>query len=319
MLELTTRKVLVGVAGDEDATGAIAYAAQEARRRGCGVHLVSIVHPVATSAEAASFNVLEGMLHSASASALHQAQRQLTHELGDEVAVTTEVIHGAVVPTLVALSAHAAVVVLQRQPRDGARIPTLSVTSGVAGRSHVPVVAVPVGWLATATATTDTDGAVLPVLVGLSDPIAGERVVRLALEEARARQAPLRVLHTWHFTDHYDDLVFEGEAGTRHETQLLADVTERLAPLLEEFPDVATLVRTQHAHVADALQAASGQAQLLVVGRHRSRIPLGRHLGSTTRAVLREARCPVMVVDPVPAVVRPDRAPELQQVGGPAT
>lgn len=314
MLEATTRKVLVAVAGDEDATGAIAYAAQEARRRGCGVHLVSVVHPVATSAEAASFNILEGMLHSASASALHQARRQLVRELGDDVAVTTEVVHGAVVPTLVSSSDRALVVVLQRQPGRGARIPTLSVTSGVAGRAHVPVVSVPTGWSGASTA-----GAVLPVLVGLSDPIAGERVVRTALEEARARRAPLRVLHTWHFTDHYDDLVFEGQAGVRHEAQLLADVIERLRPLLEEYPDVETQVRTQHAHVADALQAASGQTQLLVVGRHRSRIPLGRHLGSTTRAVLREARCPVMVVDPVPAPAGTAREAQLQHVGGPAT
>lgn len=316
MLELTTHKVLVAVAGDEDATGAVAYAAQEARRRGCGVHLVSVVHPVATSAEAATFNVLEGMLHSASASALHQAQRQLTRELGDDVAVTTEVVHGGVVATLVSLSNRAAVVVLQRQPGRGARIPTLSVTSGVAGRAHAPVVSVPTGW----SGATTVDGAVLPVLVGLSDPIAGERVVRVALEEARARHAPLRVLHTWHFTDHYDDVVFEGDAGTRHETQLLADLQEQLAPLLEDYPDVATQVRAQHAHVADALEAASAQAQLLVVGRHRSRIPLGRHLGSTTRAVLRESHCPVLVVDPVPAAPAvPDRQSQLQQVGGSST
>ena len=315
MLELTSPKVLVAVAGDEDATGAVAYAAQEARRRGCGVHLVSVVHPVATSAEAASFNILEGVLHSASASSLHQARRQLTLELGEDVAVTTEVVHGAVVPTLVSFSDRAAVVVLQRQPGHGARIPTLSVTSGVAGRSHAPVVSVPAGW----SGATTAEGAVLPVLVGLSDPIAGERVMRVALQEARARHAPLRVLHTWHFTDHYDDLVFEGEAGARHEAQLLADVQDQLTPLLEDYPDVETEVRTQHAHVADALQAASGQAQLLVVGRHRSRIPLGRHLGSTTRAVLRDSRCPVMVVDPVPARAAAQRAPQLQRVGGPST
>ena len=65
MLELTTHKVLVGISGDEDAGAALEYAAEEARRRGCGVHLVSIVHPVATSSEAASFNILEGLLHGA--------------------------------------------------------------------------------------------------------------------------------------------------------------------------------------------------------------------------------------------------------------
>ena len=315
MPDLTRGKVLVGIAGDEDAAAALAYAAAEARRRGCGVHLASVVHPVATSAEAASFNVLEAMLHSASASALHRAQRHLVGELGDEVVVSTELIHGAVVPTLVSLSSLASVVVLQQGSNHGARIPTLSVINGVAARSHAPVVVVPATW--------EDPGAVgsgtAPVVVGLSDPIAGERVVRAALEEARVRRAPMRVLHAWHFTDQFDDLVFEGEAGRDHEAQLLADVTEGLAPVLAGVPDVETEVSAEHSHVTDALVAASASAQLLVLGRHRSRLPLGRHLGSNTRAVLRETRCPVMVVDPVPAPETSGRHRVLHEVGGPTT
>lgn len=315
MVDLTQRKVLVGVAGDEDADAALAYAAAEARRRGCGVHLVSVVHPVATSAEAASFNVLEGMLHRASASALHRAQRHLVGELGDEVVVSTELIHGAVVPTLVSLSSLAAVVVLQQGGAHTVRIPTLSVINGVAARSHAPVVAVP----ATREDPRVVGSETAPVLVGLSDPIAGEEVVRSALEEARARGVPLRVLHAWHFTDQFDDLVLEGEAGRDHQAQLLVDVTEGLAPLLGDFPDVETQVSAEHGHVTDALVGASGSAQLLVLGRHRSRLPLGRHLGSTARAVLRETRCPVMVVDPVPAPETSGHHRELHEVGGRTT
>jgi nucleotide-binding universal stress UspA family protein len=56
-----------------------------------------------------------------------------------------------------------------------------------------------------------------------------------------------------------------------------------------------------HERAADALLEACRSASLLVVGRHRHTIPLGPHLGSVVRAVLRHATCPVMVVDPVPA------------------
>ena len=60
-----------------------------------------------------------------------------------------------------------------------------------------------------------------------------------------------------------------------------------------------TEVVVTHGRPADALVEESHRAGLLVVGRHRHSIPLGPHLGSVARAVLRHATCPVTVVDPV--------------------
>jgi nucleotide-binding universal stress UspA family protein len=60
---------------------------------------------------------------------------------------------------------------------------------------------------------------------------------------------------------------------------------------------------------ADVLVAASERSSLLVVARRDPHLPFGSHLGPVLRRVLREARCPVLVVEPspVPGAV-PDRA-----------
>ncbi len=57
-------------------------------------------------------------------------------------------------------------------------------------------------------------------------------------------------------------------------------------------------VETQvvHGSAAAALVDRSGQADLLVVGAQRSRIPVGLSLGLVNHAVLHHAICPVAVV-----------------------
>lgn len=70
--------------------------------------------------------------------------------------------------------------------------------------------------------------------------------------------------------------------------------------MLRAYDDVPTELVVVHERAAEALVRAGERSSLLVVGRHRHTIPLGPHLGSVVRAVLRHATCPVMVVDPVP-------------------
>lgn len=308
MLDMTPRKILVGVAGDEPTDAALELVAAEAVRRGCGVHLASVVHPVATSAEAASFNILEGTLHEVAASVLHSANTQLRSALGPDAAISTEVLHGGVVSALVDLSERAAVVVLQHHsPSRLGRVLTLSTTFGVAARAHVPVIAVPPGWH-----EQDPAHAPRPVVVGLSDAVTSEAVLRAGVGEARARQAPLRILHTWFYTEMYDDLVFQDDAAARHQELLVGDVSAAIESVLAEAPDVAAELVVRHARPADALVEESAGAALLVVGRHRSVTRLGPHLGSRVRSVLREARCPVMVVDPVAPDVEPAEVPDAE-------
>ena len=117
MWDTTPRKVLVAVeTASSDAV--LAYAAQEARRRRCGVHLVHVIGPVTGGGQSLdSLVVLNGMLHHRGRSVLAEAAHQLEDLLldDDELTVSTELGHGLVVPTLVEASAHACLVLLQHR------------------------------------------------------------------------------------------------------------------------------------------------------------------------------------------------------------
>jgi nucleotide-binding universal stress UspA family protein len=227
---------------------------------------------------------------------LERLARVVGSERGGDLVVTTELVHGSVAPSLVAAAERASLVVLQheRMGRPGPVV-TLSVTNPVAALSRVAVVAVPAGW------REDREAADDMVTVGVDSGEGAPAVVAAALAEARTRGCGVRVLHAWHFRDPYDDLVFRGPAGGAHTEERRRLLTERLAGVLGEYADVPVELAVVHERAADALLEACRSTSLLVVGRHRHTIPLGPHLGSVVRAVLRHATCPVMVVDPVPA------------------
>ena len=295
MLDIEPRKVLLAV-GDEDVEGALAYAAEEARRRGVGVHVLHAVPPVTVGLDPTAMVVEGDVLREAGELLLASVSGRLEHLLGD-LPVSTVLHHGSVVPGIVHESRHAGVVVLQRQRmgRPG-RIPTLSVTNAVAAHAHVPVTAVPAGW-------RPSPERERLVVVGLGDVELSVAVVGVALEQARARGGALRLVHAWQYTEAYDDIVFEGARRRAHEDRLRRDVDAALAPLVADYPDVPVEVVVSHGRPADRVVAESAVAGLVVLGRHRASLPWGPHLGSVVRAVLRESRCPVLVVDPAPDVV----------------
>jgi nucleotide-binding universal stress UspA family protein len=296
MLETKPAKVLLGV-GDEDVEGALAYAVAEAERRGVGVHLLHVVPGVAVGSVGIepSMMVIEGdALRDRGSQILEEVADRIEHELG-ELPVSTELHAGPVVPAITGTSRNAAVVVLQRQRmgRPG-RIPTLSVTNAVAAHSDVPVVAVPADWHP----DPDRDRS---VVVGLGDVAFSVQVVRTGLEEARRRGGRVRFVHAWHHADSYDDVILAGSATAAYDDRVREELESALAPLQAEFPDVPTELVSLRTRPADLLVAESATACVLVLGRHRSSMPWGPHLGSVVRAVLRESSCPVVVVDPIPA------------------
>jgi nucleotide-binding universal stress UspA family protein len=314
MPETTPRKVLVGVASGESVDAALDFAVSEALRRGVGVHLVHAVNPVLLAADPQSWAVIEGSLRRVGSDALEAATATVEHRLGPEHPVSTELVHGPAVPALVSESERARVVVLQQPPLgDRTHVFTLSVTNGVAARARVPVVAVPTGW--------DEHASTAPVVAGVERPDRSHEVVRLALEEARARQVPLRIVHAWRYSDAYDDVVFEDGARTAQEDHLRQVLAHGLADVLAEYDDVEAELVLRHGHAADVLVEESRAAALLVLGRHQSAVSHGAHLGSIVRGVLKESRCPVMVVDPVtepvtPPVRDPGSGPVVAAVDG---
>jgi nucleotide-binding universal stress UspA family protein len=59
---------------------------------------------------------------------------------------------------------------------------------------------------------------------------------------------------------------------------------------------VAWALRLEYERVPVALHAAAEHADLLILGRHGHRTPLGLRVGSNTRTLLRTTTCPVVVV-----------------------
>ena len=73
---------------------------------------------------------------------------------------------------------------------------------------------------------------------------------------------------------------------------------ENLKEPREEFPDVEVKKQITRDRPVRALTEASEGAQLLVVGSHGRGGFKGMVLGSTSRALLQSAPCPMMVVRP---------------------
>ena len=75
-------------------------------------------------------------------------------------------------------------------------------------------------------------------------------------------------------------------------------LTERLAEHQKEYPNVSVKKLIARDRPVRALTDASEGAQLLVVGSHGRGGFKGMLLGSTSRALLQSAPCPMMVVRP---------------------
>ncbi|HEU5036591.1 MAG TPA: universal stress protein [Nocardioides sp.] len=296
-MDTSTHKIVVGVAGRADSEAAVRYAVDESRRRRLPVHLVHVLHPFLSGANADAIAVTRQPVLQDAQRMLAEVAEDVRHELGDEPAVSTQLIVGHPAPALVEASSGGAEIVLQpeRMGADRRHVPTYSVTSAVIVRSRLPVVAVPAAWRA-------LDRTAGVVTVGVDDVGTTANLLQAAFEEAQARGATLRVVHTWRYSDAYDDVVFSGERKAAHSAELARRVRADLEPLTAKFTGVALDVSVQHGRPADALVEASRRSDLVVVGRHRTGHRVAtHHLGSVVRAVVRESRSAVLVVDPVDA------------------
>jgi nucleotide-binding universal stress UspA family protein len=302
MWDMSPRKVLVAVESAE-CDAALAYAAGEARRRQCGVHLVHVAPPVYGGglARADSVRMLNGELHRIGTTLLADASVKLEHELiDDDLTVSTELCHGAVVPSLVTESVHACLVVLQHSGMGiEGHPPAMSVTNGVAARAHAPVVAVPVGW--------QPGAARVPVVtVGVEDVETSAEVVRVALETAARANARIRLVHADGDPDGHGFV--DVEAARR----LHAELSDSFAGIVSAHPDVPVEIVVSQDEPAEALVMLASESDLLVVGRRHPRLPLVSHLGPVARTVLRWSPVPVLVVDPVaPEPLHGAEAPDL--------
>ncbi|WP_327418597.1 universal stress protein [Streptomyces sp. NBC_01233] len=135
------------------------------------------------------------------------------------------------------------------------------------------------------------------VVLGVDIHESCDRVLAFAFEEAARRNCVLRAVHGWKMPTAYRYVPFfdpdaEQDIG-RSVTHMVDDM---LLPWRHKFPDVDVSHSVFMGSAGDHLVRASHGAQLVVVGRHLRRSPLGTHLGSVAHAVLHHAAAPVAVV-----------------------
>jgi nucleotide-binding universal stress UspA family protein len=278
--------IVVGI-GTDEVDAALAFAAQEAVRAGCGLHLVHAVRVVPAS-EAYALGV---DIDAWGREALARAVKRAEDLVQETVPVTHELLHEPPVQALVKVGRAARMVVLEHRHLSRlARVVNRTVAGGVAAHLRVPVVAVPSGW-------TPSEG--IPVVVaGVDVPDRSAEVLSTAVAEARARGAALRVVHSWGLPVHHDGIALEAEEDRRWTDRSTAEVRAALDALGDDTVAIDADVVVHPGRAIEASLAASRDAQLLVIGRHDPLVPIGSHIGPVARAVLREATCPVLLASP---------------------
>ena len=124
------------------------------------------------------------------------------------------------------------------------------------------------------------------VLLGLDDTEHTRGAVRFAFEQASLTDRPLTAIHV---APHV------GEEGAPDAERELA-VSEALAGLREEFPDVPVRTAVERGDPTDVLLRTGQSMHLIVLGAHHRRPISELLLGSVVAPVVEQAACPVAVV-----------------------
>jgi nucleotide-binding universal stress UspA family protein len=294
--------IVVAVGDSDTHDAALRFAADEAVRDGRPLCLVHVVHPPRGGMFPEQLLVTFKTVELAASQLLRSQVDRAVGLTGGAVPVTHLLRHGPVVDNLLEVAEDADHLVLQhRQQGRALRVFTGSTAVGVTAHAHLPVVSVPELW----SGPSNHD-----VVVGLESVDRQEALLRHGFAEARARDARLTVLHAWYLPPLYDGVQLEHVDLHSIGESVRARLESALVPLRAEHPDVDVHIELLRMRPADALVERSGRSDLLVLGR-RTALPVVAHLGSVTRAVLREARCPVVVLGAVrPAVRHPGHAHE---------
>ncbi|MBW0113860.1 universal stress protein [Pseudonocardia abyssalis] len=279
--------IVVGVDGSQPALDAVRWAACESRYRHTGLRLVDAVGtmPPTRPGDPRVGVVYREALCEEAADAV-AAAAAIARQVAPGTDVGTEVLTGEPVPSLVAESGRAPLVVLGDRGVGGLTALLVgSVAVALAAHAQCPVVVV----------RGSADGGPVPtegpVVVGVDGSPEGAAALAFAFEAASARRVPLIAVHAWHVT--VADRVTSPPEGFQEE-----NLAEWLDVWSARFPDVAVhpvLARDRPAHAL--LEQAAG-AQLVVVGSRGRGTFAGLVLGSVSQALLHHAPCPVAVVRP---------------------
>src|SRR5208283_4744437 len=286
--------IVVGIDGSSASNAAVCWAARDAAMRHVPltvVHMVNAAVPmypaIPLSTGVAVWQEEQGR------QVLEQAVKIAddANKTDRKIEIKSELRCAPPVPTLVAMSEEAEMLVVGSNGRAGlARLLLGSVSSSVVRSAHCPVAVI-----------RDEDPLMphpsqAPVLVGIDGSPASEAATAIAFDEASRRGVGLMALHAWtdlrvsDFKELFPNVNWDAQLSDEEET-----LAERLAGWQERYPDVPVLRKIEVGDAASPLIEASKRAQLIVVGSHGRGGFAGMLPGSVGAAVVNRARIPVIV------------------------
>ena len=289
----SAQPIVVGIDGSPVSKVAVDWAARTAALREVPLKLVHVLNPpvvmafpeVPIPAGYLEWQSEEGRTLLAAAVTTAEESALLIGK--GPIAVTTEMVAGPSVPTLVDESTRAQMVVVGCRGRNAlARGLLGSVSIGLVHHAKCPVAII-----------HDEDPlmphpSMAPVVVGVDGSPVSERAVEIAFEEASFRGVDLVAVHAWSDTGVFE---FPGADWSALQSSAEETLSERLAGWQERYPDVLVRRVVVADRPAHQLLEQAQSAQLLVVGSHGRGGFAGMVLGSVSTAVINAARMPVLV------------------------
>ncbi|WP_327358601.1 universal stress protein [Streptomyces sp. NBC_01304] len=304
---MSTPQVVAAVDGSPDSARALEWAVAEARLRGTGLRIVHVWPYAAAERPGLSGPGDVPRPPSAVGDPVLDRIRSAFAGRPDLPPVQYLTVEGTPEQTLPQLGVGAQLLVLGSRGRGGFASLLLGSNGLVCAReSACPVVVVP----RPGRPRQEPLALAVPrpsVVLGLPAPSYDTSTVSFAFEEAARRGARLEVICAYPWTRPQFVPYGEFAPTATDEREVSAEYARlaraQLADHQRRHPGVRVDLCIAPGDAAGHLVAASRAADLIVVGRHRRRMPAGRLLGSVTNAVLLHAGCPVAVVPTEPEIV----------------
>lgn len=289
--------VVVAVDGSDASNNAVRWAANTANKRGVPLRL-------AASYTMPQFLYAEGLvppqelfdeLQNETMKTV-EAARAIAHDVAPDIKIGYTIVEGSPIDMLLEMSNDVTMIVMGSRGLGGLSGMVMgSVSAAVVSHAKCPVVVVREDSHVT---EINKYG---PVVVGVDGSDISRQATEFAFKEARARGAKLVAIHTW--MDMQVQASLAGLAAAQQEWNVIEEeqtrlLEERIQPYVDEYPDVEVELVIARDRPVRALSDNAVDAQLLVVGSHGRGGFRGMMLGSTSRALLQSAPCPMVVVRP---------------------
>jgi nucleotide-binding universal stress UspA family protein len=257
--------IVVGTDGSPPADRAVEWAATEAVRRRCGLHIVHALQPWFSTEPWVADSFAE------TGQRILDRATELAAKAVPDITVTTELTYESPALALRDLATRACEVVVGHRGLGGFTGLLLGSTSlRVAGHTPCPTIVV----------RGDVREDRHEIMVGVSDS-----VLEYAFETATIRGSWLRAVLTWEvpptlLNGAYPVTVREGLTAAEER------LAQAVAPWRVRYPGVRVIEETPPGHPVERLIERSGSVDLLIVGSGHS----------VTHGVIHHAHCPVAVV-----------------------